>query len=161
VPIVIRHLADSPEAAADVATWHWPEWGPFVLDGTLDGLRRRLATWVNRDKPPMMLVAFADEQPVGSVSLVDHDMERPAPELAALSPWLSGLFVVPSMRRRGVGSVLVRACEEHAERLGSRALFLYTERARGFYERLGWSLTLDTRYEDALVSVMARSLHPN
>ena len=107
-----------------------------------------------------MFVAFADERPVGSVSLVDHDMEQPAAELAALSPWLSGLFVVPSMRRRGVGSRLVKACEESAERLGNQALFLYTQLGRDFYERLGWKLRFKTRYEDDFVSVMARSLRP-
>ena len=72
----------------------------------------------------------------------------------------SGLFVVPSMRRRGVGSRLVKACEESAERLGNQVLFLYTQRGRDFYERLGWKLRFKTRYEDDLVSVMARSLRP-
>jgi hypothetical protein len=65
------------------------------------------------------------------------------------------------MRRRGVGSLLVKVWKEHAERLGNRMLFLYAQGCRGVYERLGWKLRFETRYKDNLASGMARSLDPN
>ena len=158
--IEIRELADCVDVAARIAEWHWSEWGPFAIDGTVDGLGQRLASWTNRDGVPCILVAFEDDEPVGSVSLVSHDMDDPEPRFVGLTPWLSGLFVVPDARRLGAGSALVTACERRAVLLGYVDLYLYTESAEGFYQRLGWETIAEADYEDTTVKVMRKTLSP-
>lgn len=158
VAIEIRDLAECPEAAADIAAWHWPEWEPGSPDGTIDGLRDMLASWTNRHGVPCIFVAFRDDAPVGSVALVAHDMEAPEPRYAGLTPWLSGLFVIPDARRRGAGSALVAVCQRRAASLGHAGLYLYTQTAEGFYQRLAWETVAEADYEGEAVTVMRRSL---
>lgn len=94
--------------------------------------------------------------------LVAHDMPGYAP-MAGLSPWIKGLYVMPQMRRQGVGAALVRRCEAWAASLGRQALYLYTERgsaAQALYERLGWAAIGYGHYEGMHVTVMRTSLQP-
>jgi GNAT superfamily N-acetyltransferase len=88
--------------------------------------------------------------------LVARDM--PGYEAAArLSPWLKGLYVIPSARRQGHGELLVRRCQAWASSLGFDALHPYTERssaAQALYERLDWQVIHDAHYEGIDVTVM-------
>jgi GNAT superfamily N-acetyltransferase len=157
VPIEIRPLADCPSVPATLAEWHWPEWVSASTDGTLAGLRERLASWTT-SSVPCILVAFRDDEPVGSVALLSHDMEEPEPRFAALTPWLSGLFVVPRARRQGAGSALVVACERRAKSLGHDSLFLYTGAAERFYAGRGWETIGRAKYDGDEVAVMRATL---
>lgn len=157
-PIEVRPLADLPSVAATIAEWHWAEWVSASTDGTFDGLAERLGSWTARDGVPCILVALQDDEPVGSVALVPHDMDEPQPKFAGLTPWLSGLFVVPHARRQGVGSALVVACERRAESLGYSNLYLYTAAGEDFYAQCGWQSIGEADYDGAEVSVMQTML---
>ena len=98
-------------------------------------------------------MALDGDAPVGHVSLVEHNLAS-HPEL---SPWLAGTLVHRSRRGRGVGQALVRHATARAAELGVETLYLYTERARAFYERLGWRHLWEEDYEGERVSVMATS----
>ena len=71
-----------------------------------------------------------------------------------LSPWLSGVYVSLAWRGRGVGTALVRAATQRAASLGVRRLYLYTERAPQFYERLSWRELSRELYHGLPVIVM-------
>ena len=80
---------------------------------------------------------------------------------AGLSPWLKGLYVIPSARRRGYGELLVRRCQDWASSLGFGALHLFTERssaAQALYTRLGWQAIHGGHDEGIDVTVMRTSL---
>ena len=87
-------------------------------------------------------------------------MENPSPAYAGMRPWLSGVYVAQAHRNAGLGTVLVRGCEEMARGLGHDAAFLYTapETAAGFYEPMGWSECGRPQYEGEEVVVMSRVL---
>jgi GNAT superfamily N-acetyltransferase len=100
--------------------------------------------------------------PVGVVCLVGQDMAGYAPA-TGLTPWLKGLYVVPSARRQGVGGILVRRCEAWAASLGHQDLYLFTERGSGaqaLYERLGWRAIQAGHYDGIAMTVMRASLGP-
>jgi len=103
---------------------------------------------------PCAWVAFLDDTPVGSVSLIASNMDT-RPEL---TPWLAALFVLPQYRRRGVGTALVRRCQAEAAHSGFEKLFLYTQGAGGYYRRLGWIPIGEDMYEGERVTVMMREL---
>jgi GNAT superfamily N-acetyltransferase len=66
--------------------------------------------------------------------------------------YVSSLYVVPSHRSAGLGSVLLSACLRECERLGTDAVFLWpTERSRPLYERHGFRVRDD---------FLERRLHP-
>jgi len=150
----ILSMADRVELIPVVARWHWDEWGGGDPGGSLEawtqGLRRRL----QRDRIPMGWVAMLGREPVGSVALIDHDMATHR----ELSPWLSGLFVVPDRRAEGVGSALTAHCEAAAAELGVGFLYLYASTAEDFYRRRGWEVVAREPYDREEVAVMVKDV---
>jgi predicted amidohydrolase/GNAT superfamily N-acetyltransferase len=148
--ITIDPLVDHPDLVPVIAEWHWRDWN----DQPLDFWIRCHATEARRDGIPRAWVAFLDGRPVGSVSLVERNMDS----RSDLSPWLAALWVRPEHRGRGIGTVLTRRCEEEARRLKIDRLYLYTESAAGFYAGLGWKVLSEEEYECAPIVVMSREL---
>ena len=150
----IELLADHPEHVETLARRHCEEDARSGDDERLGFWRGQLRRECGRDRIPISFVALDGNAPVGHVSLVEHNMSS-HPEL---TPWLAGTLVHPSCRGRGVGTQLVRQAVERAGELGVRRLYLYTESARPFYERLGWRHLRDEPYEDAQVAVLTLML---
>jgi len=135
VKIRIEPLADHLDLVDTVVGWHWREWSHGDADASLDDWRARLVERSNRDRVPFTLIAFADAEPVGCVSVCDDDLDA---RFAGHGPWLSGMLVVGVARNRGVGRELLRVAELLARKFGASELWLYTSEAPAFYERCGW-----------------------
>ena len=106
----------------------------------IEGDRRALEAWF--DHPPKddeaMLIAEIDSRAAGCaflVTLVDYFNERPHAHLSVLA-------VEKAAEGRGVGSALLKACEQWARSRGSDRLTLSAlvtnARARALYERRGF-----------------------
>jgi GNAT superfamily N-acetyltransferase len=156
----IALLADRSEDAGTIARWQFEEWGPYVPGEDLEGRRRRLLGWAGRHHVPVTLVAVVDGRPVGSASVVDHDMPQPPQAWAAARPWVSGVYVVPDQRKTGLGPALVAGCEEQALALGHDVLYLYTGpvTATKFYEPMGWRARDRLAYMGDDIVVMSKEL---
>ena len=83
---------------------------------------------------PIRLIALADDQCVGTVSLVLNDLK-----CRAYSPWLAALYVDKRYRNQGIGERLVSAVIAVAQKLGHDRLYLRTEHASDYYRKLGWA----------------------
>jgi GNAT superfamily N-acetyltransferase len=90
-----------------------------------------------------LLVAWSGERPVGDVYLWCEALEEP--ELRAAfpgTPLLNHLEVAADRRGRGIGTMLIRACEEAARRRAYTRLLLGVTLdnpdAKKLYARLGW-----------------------
>lgn len=61
--------------------------------------------------------------------------------------YLDDFSVTAAYRNRGIGSALIRAAEEYAGQINSRAVLLHVEKANTsamrFYERAGYSVFRD------------------
>jgi GNAT superfamily N-acetyltransferase len=150
----IELLADHPQHVETLARWHCEEDGRVGDGEWLEFWRDHLRRESGRDRIPVAFVALDGGLPVGHVSLVEHNMSS-HPEL---SPWLAGTLVHPSRRGAGVGAALVERAVGRAAELGIPRLYLYTERARALYERLGWAPLWDEVYECEPVTVMTLDL---
>ncbi|MFZ5624167.1 MAG: GNAT family N-acetyltransferase [Gemmatimonadota bacterium] len=132
-PLIVP-LCERPELVPAVAAWHFVEWGHWRpgtrLQDWVAALRQRL----NLDRIPATWVLVDNDAPLGSASLVERDLdERPE-----LGPWLTAVYVVPAVRRRGLGTGLVQRVTAEAARLGVTHLYAWTVGAERFGERLGW-----------------------
>jgi GNAT superfamily N-acetyltransferase len=158
--VSIDLLADHVAFAPTIARWHFDEWPPADPNRTVDDVTRRLTTWANVTSMPLTYVATEGGEPLGSASLVVHDMTPSPPACESLTPWLSGVYVVPQRRGTGLGPPLVGACEAMATRLGYPEIYLFTgERtARHFYMPMGWRILDAVPYEERPVTVMAKAL---
>jgi len=99
---------------------------------------------------PETFVAVEGEVPLGTASLVAHDLA----ERMDLSPWLAAVYVAPEFRNRGVGSSLVRAVMDAALALGEEVLYLFTPDKARFYGRLGWGVLEHREHHGTDVTVM-------
>jgi GNAT superfamily N-acetyltransferase len=152
--MLLASIADHMHLVPTIAKWHWDEWGDADPDGSLHSWKQGLAQHANQDRIPTTYVALQEGQPLGSVTLVEHDMSIHLD----LTPWLAGVYVTPEHRGRGVGTALVSHAMREAAKMGVCRLYLYTESARDFYRKLGWEEIDTDFYEGKPVSIMAIDL---
>ncbi|HVB74742.1 MAG TPA: GNAT family N-acetyltransferase [Ktedonobacteraceae bacterium] len=148
--ILIESIANHLELVDLIAQWHFAEWGHLDPRGTLAGWTEGLRRRTNREQIPTTYVALEGNEPLGSVTLVEHDM-RTHPDL---SPWLAGVYVTSERRHQGIGSLLVRHAVHQAAQMGVTRLYLYTHSARAFYTKLGWRFLEEDVYEGQPVAIM-------
>ena len=142
--VTIEYLADRREFIPVVARWLHTEWGHLRPGETVEDRAARVECDCGHCEVPTTFIALGGDQLLGSASLVEHDMDiRPK-----LSPWLSGVFVAPEHRRRGIGAALVERVVQEARALGTPRLYLYTPGSGALYFRLGWSVVEWTFYRE-------------
>ena len=151
----IESIADHFDLIEILGRWHWDEWGRTDPSGSLQSWTENLRRFTNRRRVPTMYVALDGAQLLGSVALNEHDMRMHQD----LTPWLSGLYVTPAARGKGVGSALVGHLVAEARSMGIVRLYLYTSSARGLYEKLGWCPIAEDEYDDRHVTIMAIDVH--
>lgn len=154
-----RHIRVEPLARhrtliAAVARWHFAEWGHADPEGSESEWAHELASRAHLAGVPSYYLAFVGDTPAGSVGLCEKDMSTHP----KLSPWLSGLYVLPPFRRRGIGGRLVVHAMESARKSGARALFLHTAGAERLYATHGWYRVARELYEGEEVSIMSARL---
>ncbi len=142
-------LADCPEAAPQLAAWHFAQWGWMNPANTIEA---RIARFERHMTPgsPTTFVALLDGLPVGSASLTETDMTtRPD-----LTPWLASVFVAPHARRNGIGGALVDRVVQEAARDGVPEMYLFTPDQMPLYASLGWQIVEQVTYQGELETIM-------
>lgn len=114
----------------------------------------KLHDHLNRSCLPTALVAMSGQQALGIVALRVHDLDS----RTDLGPWLGGLFVVPEVRGRGLGSQLCLAAEKQALALGISELYLFTLDRQSMYQRLGWRPFCAERWNGRPGEILHRNL---
>ncbi|MDI1284896.1 MAG: GNAT family N-acetyltransferase [Reyranella sp.] len=150
----ISPLVERPDLVAQVAAWGFAEWGHLNPGETLERRVVRIEGKMNVDRVPVAFVALDDGGDiVGTASLIFDDLEGDP-----RNPWLASVFVLPTHRKKGIASALVRAVEETARRLGYSRLYLFTSTAPDLYAGLGWRPLERRDYRGEHIQVMDRTL---
>jgi GNAT superfamily N-acetyltransferase len=149
----IEHLAGHSHVILTLASWIRDEWGRSFLEATFEDLMADLKSRTTPHTIPETFVALEGDRPVGTASLVAHDMST----RLGLSPWLSAVYVPAEFRNRGIGSMLVRRAMGEAASLGVEQIYLFTPDKASFYTRLGWKILEHTAYHGQDVVIMRYS----
>jgi predicted N-acetyltransferase YhbS len=149
----IVNLVDCRQVAPALAGWHHGEWGHLEGSASLEERIDELSGHTP-DNVPTTFVAWMDDQPVGSASIVNCDMESHE----ELFPWLASVFVLPAFRRNGIARSLVRTCLEAARNMGLEKLYLWTHNARALYASEGWKDLAYVDYKGKTVVIMVAEL---
>jgi len=141
-------LALQPHWLEQIVEWHQLQWP----QESLEQRRQKLQSHLVGDDFPMTLLALHNDELLGAVSLVQYQ------RLGGLSPsyWLANAFVVPHMRRRGLGAKLVVAAEAYARGRKLEELYLYATDQVRFYERLHWQSLQQRTFKGELATIMRR-----
>jgi len=147
-------LADRPDAIQTVAEWDYEEWGK-VPGNSVQKTIERINGRLNRDKPPLYILASSEGRVLGFAQLKRSGMSiYPEKEF-----WLGGTFVSPEFRGCGVGSALADKVAAVAKDFGVKNLYLQTEVLDGgLYKRLGWKVRETVEFDSMRVAVMVRRL---
>ncbi|MBS7699031.1 MULTISPECIES: GNAT family N-acetyltransferase [unclassified Chelatococcus] len=130
----ITTLHQDPSFREVVSDRIWKAW--WRDEGfSFEQIDQRVGLSLGPETIPSALVASSEAQFLGTVSLIDSDMdERPA-----YSPWVAALWVEPEHRRKGIGAMLVKAAATMAFEAGKAEAYLCaTPDNAPFYIGLGW-----------------------
>jgi len=152
--VKITYLANYPEHVSTVAQWVMDEWGHESPGTRLESLEEKFRGNMKRKEVPLTLLAMEADHPLGTASLVVHDMKIHR----ELSPWLAGVYVLPDHRGRGIGSKLVKTIELLAANLDVEKLYLFTPDRESFYTHMSWKVFERTSYHEKDVAVMVKEL---
>ena len=144
--IKIVFLKDQPSFVDEVAGLWYEEWGNESNEN--DRERKRLSVVRNAQKNqiPFVLIAMIDNELAGSASVFETDLKN-RPELG---PWLAAVVTKQQYRKLGVAEKLTSAVITECKRLGYTRIYLRTEKADGYFSRLGWKMMHDTIDEKGL-----------
>jgi len=101
---------------------------------------------------PSTFVAFVDDRPVGSSSLVYYQFTAQQQR----TEWLTNIFVLPEYRNQGIGEELVSHACDFAKSQGVSRLRLYTSDKSAFYQKLGWERVGTSHVQGKDVDLLAR-----
>jgi GNAT superfamily N-acetyltransferase len=148
-------LRDRVDLVPIVAKWSHEEF--WIYAGRTLEETQRLFTPVPRSGwLPRTFVLLAGGTPVGTASIVEHDLDiRPQ-----LTPWLASLVIDRAARGRGHSRTLVRFIEDFARRNGVATLWLFTWSAEQLYAKLGWRPAERLQRNGREIVVMRRNLAP-
>ena len=151
--IEIFLLGPSSPEISTCAKWRVEAFGD-VLGTDVEAEKKSLEAFTSDQRGQATLVAKLDGVLAGTCLLVHSEIKPCHP----VSPWLAGLFVAPEHRRQGIGKVLVKSIEDQARQRGNRRLYLYTDSAAQYYERLGWTDVDQVDWRGFSTTLMAREL---
>jgi GNAT superfamily N-acetyltransferase len=148
-------LVDRQDSIPVVAKWYFEEWGYNVPGNSIEQSIDRITRKVNREQPPLHILAVEDGKVLGVAQLKLHEMDiYPEQEF-----WLGGLFVSPISRSKGIGSALTNKIATIAADFGVKDLYLQTEALDGgLYQQLGWHVIETVGYKGMHVAVMVKTL---
>jgi len=150
----ITYLANYPEHVSTIAKWVMDQWGHESPGSMLEPLEKKFRGNMNRNTVSLTLLAIDEDRPLGTASLMVHDMK----DHRELSPWLAAVYVLPDQRRKGIGSKLVKSIELLATNLQVEKLYLFTPDRESFYARMGWTVFERTSYHEKDVVIKVKEL---
>ena len=121
-----------------------------IASGELRSYRRRFLRWFGREFRARRLFGVLAENQEGRTvasGLLWLQPRHPTPIFPQLhTPYILSVYTEPEIRRRGLGTAIVRSLVETARELGFPRVELHaTELGRGIYHRLGFRPTNQMR----------------
>lgn len=151
----IEFLKENPVFFDAIAEHMFKEWGHLREGVTIARYYNYLEEKLNTNHIPLTIIAKSGaNELLGFASLVSSDMETNKD----MTPWISGVFVIPEHRGKGIGRLLINRLEQLAHGFGFEKLYLYTFDKEGFYRSLSWEKLKDECYLNNSVSVMVKKI---
>jgi len=138
--IQIDFLANHRQFVNTVARFWCLEWGSDKSEQGIEKIKERILHKLNTDKIPLILIAFTGEKCIGTVAIVEDDLEK-RPDL---TPWIASVYIEQNHRGHGIAKLLVEGAMRKAKALGVKVIYLHTETAHGLYEKMGWKHLAET-----------------
>jgi GNAT superfamily N-acetyltransferase len=154
----LRYLRDRPQHIDLLTGWLNREFDTAHDDEALARRRARLLAYAASERIPFTRVLLDGETPLGTGSLLSHDLFGYEEEFP-FTPWVASLYVIPERRGKGYGTLLLNDLMEIARRLGFPGAYLWTEEKNvPYYARHGWTETGRVLYRNKTGIIMKAAL---
>ena len=101
--MLLEFLADRPEFIPQLGSWYFQEWGHKEESRTLQTETDKLHGYLNRDSPPLILLATKEHELLGAAQLKFYEMNiYPDKE-----HWLGGVYVSTNHRGQGIAAQII------------------------------------------------------
>ncbi len=152
--VTIQPLASAIELLPTIQSWLESEWPAHYGPGGPGDARRDLLSYANLDDLPVGLVAFREGEPCGFAAL----KTEPFATHPHLGPWAGAAYVLPPLRRRGIGRSLLMAVEARCAALGHARIYCATATSASLLQRCGWRLLETVAHERTTVGIYVKAL---
>jgi GNAT superfamily N-acetyltransferase len=154
----IEFLKDNPEFINKIAELMFKEWGHLRENSKIDRYLNAINSRLNNTCIPLTIIAKSEKGDlIGFASIVEFDMEINKD----LTPWISGVLVIPEYRGKGIGGQIIDRLEQIAIDLGYNKIYLFTFDKEAFYSNLSWIKIKNDSYQNLQVSIMTKELDNN
>jgi len=155
-PLDFVPLTERPDAIPQVARWWCDEWGLPQRHKSLDAYLNELVS-LDPDKLPIHILALSGKPIVGVATLKDQSaLQNLFPDFQY---WLSGVYVPPALRGKGIATALCLKMVDIARSRGVTRLHLMTETLDGgLYGKVGWKPVRQVHVDGLDLLVMARNV---
>ena len=152
--ISVAELTFRSDDLAQIALWLSEEWGRdsgYSLEET-----RLWCAELAASETEAVFAGYVGEALVGTALLVDCDLDLEP----RLRPWLSGFYILPEFRGRGVGAPLLQAIDAAARKQSHEQLYLYcrADRLIANYESYEWRVIKHFNLHGRRYSLMSKPL---
>jgi len=141
-PLRLESLFHHADHIPLACQWIWEQWKPLIPHETLDSFAAAFRKRIRPSGIGCTVLALWEGEPSGIASLVLDDL----PLRPELNPWLAEVYVLPSLRHRGIGRRLALRVMEEARSVPVPQLYLYTPDRQSFYAHLGWTVLEHVNY---------------
>jgi len=149
--IQILNLKESPHHLEQLAQWHQSQWQHYNHGETLLERIKRMQDYLNDDFIPSTFIAINETTLLGSVAIVQHDMEIHQ----EFSPWIASVFTNKDYRNQGIATKLIKHMLHQAKLSNIKKCYLFTPDQESFYKKIGWETICHVKYHKELVSIMS------
>ena len=146
----IQFLAEQTAHIPTVAKWCYEQWGRHDNKST-STIIENLKDATNTDRIPLAVIAMEADIPLGVGLIKSHEMNIYPDK----KYWLSGIYVHPTARGKGIAAQIITRLIEIAKALNIEKLYLQTEQLDGgLYLQMGWQKIEILDYHNTTVLVM-------
>lgn len=154
MPVVVEPLSSHIGLVPVVGRWFEEEWPSYYGPGARASAAADALSYAQCPGLPRGFVAFAAGEPCGFAALKSESF----PTHPHLTPWAGAAYVLPALRRRGIGGALLCAVEAHAAASGYAHVYCATGTSGSLLQRGGWRLLEKVMHEGQDVGVYEKAL---
>ncbi len=148
------YLADRPELVPTIIDWWTTVWSDQI--GSVEQAEKILRDSLSTDALPVHILAWLDDELVGSAALKDQELAKLYPDNRF---WLGSVFVAPAHRGNKIATALTNRVVELARERTLPHLYLQTVNLQGgLYAKLGWQAIEEFEYRGQRGLLMLREL---
>jgi len=153
-PVVVEPLSSHVGLVPVVKRWFEEEWPSYYGPGRTGSAAADALAYSRPIGLPRGFVAFTGGQPCGFAALKSESF----PSHPDLAPWAGAAYVLPELRRRGIGGALLGAVEAEAAALGYTHVYCATGTSASLLRRAGWRMLEKVEHEGQNVDIYEKAL---